>query len=237
MKYFEIILACALAIYTVLEGKKWKTIGGKKRFVILVGIIFSITVAYNAFVEIQKSNLLEKVNARIGDIQDIQNDETVFFPKLQIGNNGTAFILGKNVLQFNPVKNPLLLYVKNNRLIFTAIIYDEKGNAIAVIDNNIWKLYDNKFEYNNDDNSLELVRYGDRKVFFQIDLRKGIAHFSGYIFDKDRNGFYFAEDTTIRHGAIMSLIGPGYTSQSAQEYAPIIPLFKYPRERFLGVRN
>lgn len=228
---FEIFLTLILVIYAAIEGLKWKKISPiKKGFVVLV-ITSALITAFVAYQEIQKEILLEKINASFGDITDSQN---ATFPNIAVGDNDSAAVLrvgGNGVCSFTNMPNLFKVYVKDSKLYINIVIYDEGGKPIAAVYENTWTRYNNDYEYNNDDNAFEIVREGDRQVYFHIELRNGKAFVSGFIYTVTGYGLYLYEDN--KNSILQPLVPNLY-------YNPpniVSPLFKYPREKYMGVRD
>ena len=141
---------------------------------VIITIAIALSVAINTFIKNKKEDLLEKITASFGEISD---ETEVPVAKMEIDNGGSIFTLSKaGVFGIKPEFDDLFkLYVKSNKLFINAIIRDRKGDVIAAIYQNEWTWYKKGYEYNNDNNAFEIVTQGDRKVFFNVDLQKGIS--------------------------------------------------------------
>jgi hypothetical protein len=69
MKTLEIIFSLVAAILTVLVTYKWKEIDLFGRVTLIVIIIAAILVAVNSFRDTRKEALIERVNAKFGEIK------------------------------------------------------------------------------------------------------------------------------------------------------------------------
>ena len=141
------------------------------------------------------------------------------------------------VVDFGGYPNLLKLYVKNQRLVINMIIRDTSGNPIIAIYQNTWTIYQNGYEYNYDNHAIEIVTKGERKVFCSVELRKGTVHLLG--------AFISPPDDTLRKKGLVGLYL--FEEEKYSIVAPIYhlnlygnekvkPLFKYPKEKYLGVR-
>jgi hypothetical protein len=148
-----------------------------------------------------------------------------------------------------PETGPLFrVYVRNAKLFVDAVIRDINGKAIAVIDGNEWTMYNEEYEYNNDETGFEIVTKGDRKVFFQIYLEGGIAHVLGMILNESGIGVKFLQDSSAlkrnypirdEETLLFRLIsGTANDSLRKELYKPLDgAIFKYPRAKYFGVRK
>lgn len=182
-----------------------------------------------------KEALIERINANFGDIEDLHG-ATV--PQMRIGNSdsGAIFILGgTGVLNFAPYGPLIKLYVKDQKLYVNTIIRNLDGKVIAAIEDNTWTLFENDFEYNDDNKTaFELVSKGDRKVFFQVELKNGLAYISGYLLNEDGIGFIFY-NRQGQSGSFIFTIGDKDENKSKIPKDIFIPrIFKYPRSKYYG---
>jgi hypothetical protein len=169
-------------------------------------------------------------------------NQSVDYPILKIGDDSSAVFLpdkdGYIYFEVWNLKSYFRIYTKNNSLHLTTVIRNLEGKAIASVVDNEWekiKLAEG-FDFNNDNSGFEIIEKGDRNVIFQIDLRNGVAYFSGFIIDSDGSGICLTKlaGSTIYNTAIVRVV-PG--TKVAYPKTHIKPLFKYPRERYLGIRN
>jgi hypothetical protein len=230
MKTLEIIAVLVAAILTILATFKWKTLDWIGRSALIVGIVAAAIVAYNSYEKNQRDDLLEQINATYGDISDLDG---ATIPEVQIGEDGTKFVLLDGVFNFKPFGPLIKVYVKDKKLFVNTIIHQKGGEVIAAIDGNTWTTFDKNYEYNNDETAFELVTAGERKVYFQIALKNGIAHMSGILLNEKGEGIEFVNRPDL-NGSTLTPIGPYATTAILQYY--IQPIFKYPRQKYYGQR-
>jgi hypothetical protein len=234
MKITEILLVLIVAIYSIITANKWKDLNIFKRSFIIISILAAIIFAYNAYFSWNNEWTKEKIGTKYGEVQ---NQGKATTPILQIGDNGTTFLDFSDRL-FNSVFKEfapkLKIYVKNNKLYLTTIIRDPSGKVIAAIIDNEWEKNENvsDYDYNNDDNGFEVITVGDRNVCFQVDLKNGVAHIAGFFINEDGKGVCLANlpDTEFSIIAIMDL------NKKHFPQSKIPAIFKYPRDRYLGMR-
>lgn len=241
MKIFEYILGGIVGVLIAINIPKWTRLNWKEKTLAIAGIIFALVVAYDGITDYLNTDLKEKINASYGDIYDVQ-DATL--PSIAIGMRGNTpkFItneMGTFNLRIGNVlfSNLLKVYIKKNKLYVNMIIYDSTGIPALGIFENTWKVYADEFEYNYDNQAIEVVTNGTHELLFHLELRDGVVHIEGNIYlpktDSSRNhrfkGIKVFKDSY--GGAIMPLDG------SKKDINNSIPnIFKYPREKYLGVR-
>jgi hypothetical protein len=237
MKAIEIILTCVAAILAGLVTYKWKSLDTLGKITLITIIIAAILIAINSYRQSKKDSLIEKINAKFGDIKDIDG---AIFPKMAVGNkNAGAFYYSSNnvgVFDIEPVGPLIKIYVLNNRLFVNVIVRDLYGKAIAVIEDNTWTIFDNDFEYNNDNTAFELVSKGERIVYFQIELSNGIAYISGYLLNNKGFGFAFFNLPGGVNKSLALVVKPDLNSTRIPQNLNIPRIFKYPRGKYYRVR-
>jgi hypothetical protein len=185
-KYFKMtevsgmVASLLIAIIAIFNGIKWKEISNRKRIVVLLAIIGASLMFINQYKSYKKSKIIDRINATFGDITDTKN-ATV--PIVVIGNSNVKFTSKNGVINLGPGIE-FKVYIKKNKLFVNIVIHNSKGQSIAVIEENTWTIFENDYEYNNDAQAFELVTKGDRKVFFQIFLKEGVAHVNGMFSNK-----------------------------------------------------
>lgn len=124
--------------------------------------------------------------------------------------------------------DPLLsLKIVNNKLFVTTYIRDSKGELVAELVDNEWKLNINSiFDRNYNDQALE-VRDGKGEIILQIVNFGDVIHFAGVF--NCKNGKTFALIPTGESGAIMEIKPPGVDLQNK-----ILPVFTYPSDLHFG---
>ena len=224
------LCAGILGIITPIKWKELKLMG--KTSLIFTVISLGVGSAYT-YSQYQKSNLIEKVNASFGNIYDNKNSR---YPRIAIGFVNDAPILEyvkSGTFEVNHV--PLLkLYLKDNKLFVNIVIKDSLGNPILAIADNEWTKYQDAYEFNNDENAIELVTKGDRKVFFHLKLSNGIAYIEGTLYTGLYKGVNLFVGKEIDEGWNgIQILGKGTVIDNDN----LKRLFKYPRERYLGIRE
>ena len=234
MKIFQIILVLVLSIYSIINIPKLKRKNWKTRIFTLLSLLAAFVISWNGIKDFNKQQLLEKINSSYGELVNTK-ESTV--PMVKIGDTKAAFIIkGTGVFNFPPYTNLFKVFVKDNRLYLNMIVRDRGGNIIAAIYENVWTMYDNSYEYNDDENAFEIVTRGDRKVFFHMELKEGAAHIEGFLFSENCYGLYFHPSKSIIgvDGAFADQIRPGELVSITYN---IQRIFKYPRAKYYGIRE
>lgn len=234
MKILEIILVLILSIYSIVNISKWKKKNWKVRAFTLLSIITAFIVSWNAVQDFNKQQLLERINSSFGELV---NTKESTIPLVKIGDTKAGFIIkGTGVFNFPPYSNLFKVFVKNNRLYLNMIVRDRESNIVAAIHENTWTMFDNSYEYNDDENAFEIVTKGDRKVYFHMELKEGVAHLEGFLFSENGYGLYFypSKSEIGIDGAFAYKIEPGKLISITYN---IQRIFKYPREKYYGIRE
>ncbi|RDC62074.1 hypothetical protein [Adhaeribacter pallidiroseus] len=148
MKTLGISSVTLSAILTIIATTNWEKLGYIGQLAIIFGIIGTIITAYYSYKQVEKENLLEKINSKIGDIVDLKGKATI--PLLMVGDSGTIFSIA-NGIPFSDINGPLIkITIKDNKLYVDSIIRSNKGDVIAALHNNTWSLYSSDYEYNNE---------------------------------------------------------------------------------------
>jgi hypothetical protein len=248
-EFIGIVITLIIVNLSLILSKKWKKLNKWGRLLRVVSIAGSIIISYNQFNSLMKAKLIEKVQAKFGNIKDL-NGATI--PRLCGGKCvGGGWPLSGAALFTIANTGPLFrVYIKNARLFVDIIIRDKSLNPIAVIDENEWTVFSNDYEYNNNETGFEIVTKGDRKVYFQIYLERGIAHILGIVTNKDGIGVKFMQQEPNGEihlldkdhdyeSFLVTMILPTTDENKAKKAYEAVgdPIFKYPRERYLGVRK
>ncbi len=241
MEVTGMVIAFFAGIFAIFKGVKWSQSSKSKQLFIIFGIVGAIVLFWNQYNAWSQKNLIEKVNATFGDINDINNAQ---IPILEFGSSHSGVTLLNKYGVFNAGFGDLLkLYVANNKLYVNTIIRDMDGKPIAVINENTWKLYNSNYEYNNNNEAFELVTKGERKVYFQVKLEKGIARVQGMLLNDMGKGVYVQSLPERKDGyESMMIIANGNLQKIGNlqydiKTSTVIPLFKYPREKYLGKKR
>ncbi len=167
MIYLTLFFAILIPILTLFVKGKWKGTNWAERSILIITVLAAGAGAYVSYMKWQKDELIEKVESRFGQIDDL-NGAT--FPKIAFGADNNAavdwdvLVKGWNDLLGFPA--PFRLYVKEGKLFIDIVVRDKNGKAIAVINGNEWEVYDSEFEYNDDETGFEMVVKGDRESIF-----------------------------------------------------------------------
>ncbi len=228
MTKLNIILIAVLAIGGIVAAVKWKEMNFGVKSLTVLAVIGAIVTGIVEWKKYKKETLLERIAAKYGELTD---DKDATYPEIQIGNSGAYFVLrGTGAFNFPEFPNMFKLYVKKNKIYFTSVIWDKTGKPLAAIEDNVWTLYTDDYEYNNDDQALEIVTKGDRKVYFQIELINGIARIAGVLYTREGRGMHFSGEPG-EGGSIVIINDP-----ETFEMPNLPKIFRYPREGFYGVR-
>lgn len=240
MNTLEKILTVLLVVYTILKANKWAELKVLDKIFVVLAIMTAIIVAYNSIHKIQKDRkkeekelLIEKINSSYGDLIDTQNAKKL---SVMIGKSGMKFIPDNETFTFKGLngKDDLFkAFMKNDKLFVNMVVRDVNGEVIAAIYENTWTIYDNDYEFNNDDTAFELVSKGDRKVFLHLELIDGEINFEGAALDDNGKGlFMYGVD-----GKGTKFIPINKKEDFVLTKDKIKPLFKYPRQKYFGIRN
>src|ERR1035437_1776419 len=233
MKGFEVLLILFLGIYSAITVSNWKKIGLGKKLFVIVSLILAVVVAWNTIADLNKQRFIDKITASFGEINDLDN-ATVPMIKLGMKDRGPGIILDKNgVLGINNL-DLLKLFIKNDKLYIDVVIRDSNGEPILAIYENEWEKYNDSYEFNNDVRAVELVTKGERKVFFHVELIKGSARIEGVLLTENKDGIYIFDKDTTAYGAGFTIFENGRYKLLNSDI--IKPLFKYPRDKYLGLR-
>jgi hypothetical protein len=238
MIIIEILLIAIIALLGLILPYKWKKLKKFQKKILSVLVLLTIVLAIvqirNSRYEKAKEELIEKVNSSFGELEFDGEPVTT----LILGNkegSGSVIIKSPNGTPLNDKYGPLIrIGIKDEKLLVNIVVRDLNGEAIAVIDRDTWKVYDDDYEYNDDNGkAFELVTKGDRKVFFQIEYKNELVHVSGHLLNPEGGGVVIYYDKNGK------LVVSDYT------YASIINeiknlniprLFKYPRGKYYGER-
>lgn len=230
MKVLEYILAALLSSYAIYSATNWYTQSVTGKVFMVLSILLLIIICFNAIKQKNKEDQDEKINSVIGNIKS--NDSHNGIIDLFIGDNGnTRFRLGSGGFISDGDDPIFKLSIENNKLELYALIRDPHGKVAAVIEKNVWTCFNN--EYNNDTNAFEIVTAGERKVYFQIEYKNGCAHFRGALVNsKGTGGMFWIDDNGSARG--IQLVNNSFNINIDLKSKVI---FKYPRQKYLGVRK
>lgn len=245
LTYLELIIAPILLAYSIILTVKWKKTKPAKKIFIIATIGVSFLIAYNGIVGYKKNELIKNIEASYGEIvkgnnttiPSIRLGNPVFFTTINYPKNQYGIFLG-----MGRGRELIKVHVDKGKLFVNVIIRDYNKEIIAVISENTWKLFDSNYEYNNDKNAFELVTKGDRKVFMHIEFKDGFVYVEGF-FITQIFGIYilpnYETDDLWLHIVDGDNDGDNLNKDiyfSDLNSGVLNPIFKYPREKYFGVR-
>jgi hypothetical protein len=247
MNTLEKILSLILAIYTIIKASNWSELNPLDKGFFVLAIIIALVVAYNSIKQIQDENkkkkkeklkeekelLIEKINSSFGDLNDTENAKKL---SVAIGKSGMRFVPNNETFTFKGFQGKEDLFkafIKNDKLFVNIVVRDVNGEVIAAIFENTWTIFDNNYEYNNDETAFELVSKGDRKVFLNIELFNAEIIFEGAALDDNGKGLFMYGV----EGKGTKFIPINKKEDFTLTKNKIKPLFKYPRQKYFGIRN
>jgi hypothetical protein len=247
LTYIELIIAPFLLTYSIFLSVKWKKASNWKKIFIILSILTSILIAYNGITGYKKQKLKESIEAKYGEFI---NKNKSYIPKIRFGNPESFITVNypenTNGIFLSAQRELIEVYVKDGKLYVNAVIRDYKKEIIAVISDNTWKIFDENYEYNNDENSFELVTKGDRNVFMHIEFKSGYVYVEGFLISENfgvyfypQRGFWIWPDQIMMHIVDSDNDNKELDKNIYFEDLKsnlINPIFKYPREKYLGVR-
>jgi hypothetical protein len=206
----------------------------------IFAIIFVIQVTNHLIDKIEKAkqkrkeNLIERINTKFGEI----NTEGAKEQFMKLGYKENSIIINLVDAVFSVGELPIIkLEISNARLMINVVIRDFDGTPIVVIEDSVWTVYDNDYEYNNDDTAFELVTKGGRNVFFQAYFIDNIIHFTGYLINEDGIGMAIYNNNNEINSSELALNSKEDESKLPNTSDLGIPrIFKYPREKYYGGR-
>ncbi len=154
--------------------------------------------------------------------------------KVQIGNSGTFFVWagsGNELFRFTEASG-LTLESINGRLLVSTLVNDDRGNPVAELIRNEWKVAPppKTWDRNYDDNSLEVKNEAGR-IVLQVRLLTDRIQLQGEWLDQNGRGIRLVAGDDPSTGALMVTFGP----KSKPSAPPFIkPIFKYPSDRHFG---
>lgn len=184
-----------------------------------------------------------KYDSHLSSKDNAINATRGFFKTVKIDASSTAWLMFGQMLMSGAVHgdigfgsdpiSPILVKKINGKLNISAIIRDSKGDEIASISGNNWEITNSQnIEYNNDSKGLEIMT--GKRVIFQLNIVKDTVICYG-MFCSENGTCLYADSTGNLYSPIKN------TALTQRFILPpsliIKPLFKYPRFKYLGVRN
>jgi hypothetical protein len=225
---FLSVIATILALIVKTKWKETKTLGKISFLVTAIGLGIG---GYLEYKSLRKSELLEKINSSFGEISDRQD---VTIPLMALGFSKNNAMVGGESLRGSIVLGHftvIQVYIKNHKLNVTTIIRDKSGEPILAILDNEWTIYKNDFEYNYDENSIEIVSKGERIVFFHLKLLDGVVYTEGSLYTKNGNGINICPSDGMNSKIVL------LDKNTIVDNSTLKRIFKYPIEKYIGVRE
>ena len=182
-------------------------------------------------------------NNRLSSKDNAINATTGFFKTVKIDRTSNGWLKFGGVLMTKVVHgnigfgsdpiSPILVKKLNSKLNISAIIRDSNGDEIASISGNTWQITNSQnIQYNNDSKGLEIIT--GRRVIFQLNIVKDTVICYG-MFCSEEGICIYADSTGNVYTPIKNI---RLTQRFVLPPGLIIrPLFKYPRFKYLGVRD
>jgi len=237
MKILEIILPAIIVILGIILTYKWKKLSTFQKIILSIFILLTIALTIvqikNSQYAKAKEEYIEKINSKFGELYFDGETETI----IVVGNKDERFIINSpdGTPFVNKKHDPVIrMNIKDGKLLVYILIRDLNGEVIAVIDGDTWTVFDDDYEYNDDNGkAFELVTKGERKVFFQIEYKNELVHVSGYMLNPDGSGvvIYYNEK-----GHLIANIADNASKINKIKNINISRLFKYPRSKHYGER-
>ncbi|MFC2061448.1 hypothetical protein ACFLUV_02955 [Elusimicrobiota bacterium] len=232
MEYIGIILVAVIAIIGWIKPHR-----ATKPFkiVTVILILFFLIIQLSLQKKAEKHTKIKEYTGKLASkIQNTITDyKTREYVKLEIGNSGTVFKIKrpKNEPLFSFFsENALSIWKENNEIRVSSILRNEKGEIIAEIVANEWKVNEeNSYDRNYNTHALE-VRDKRGDVVLQVRLVEDKIQFQGKFYDKSGNGIAIVDPESREGIAIMEMTG----ETNPELKNKIKPIFKYPSELHLG---
>lgn len=175
-----------------------------------------------------------------GELRTEQNDVLLsskdsIYPKLELGDSGAIFLFageaGTPLFKF--FENSHLTVVKEGgQLKVSTNIYDKRGNLVAELRNNEWRVNQNiSFDRNFSNHALE-VKDSSGDVVLQVRLVEDRIQIQAKFYGPNGEGVALGKgfDALGNPGGIMEVTGPRHPVLQMK----IPPLFRYPSDLHLG---
>lgn len=172
----------------------------------------------------------KQIDATVGYFSKIK-DTTSSFPFFRIGSNTSMGNSEGDISIAEPI-DPIRVVKRKGQILIFATVRDSKGDPLARLSGNSWEISNKAgIEYNNDGSGFEITA-GER-VVFQINIIKDTVFYYGMMCGENGQCTYL--------GPRLPYI-PVRKMQGTQRFILpndflLTPLFKYPRYKYLGVRE
>lgn len=156
-----------MGVLTLFTTYKWKEINLLGKITLILSIFLAFIVLINAYKAAKKEALIERIEAKFGDIDTKGAKQTI----MMLGNRDDGakvhLLDGVFIMRGLDDKPFIKLDVVDDKLLVNVVIRDLSGKVIAVIEDSTWTVFDDNYEYNDVPNAFELVTKGERDVFFK----------------------------------------------------------------------
>ena len=157
------------------------------------------------------------------------------FPQLELGDSGAVLLYagpqGQPLFQIFDDTH-LTIEVERKQLKVSTLIRDKRGNVVAELLRNEWKVNQSiAFDRNYSQEALE-VRDAGGDVVLQIRIKEDRVQFAGKFYDKNGRGVAFGKvtDGAGNTGGGIEQTGPAHPELRMR----IEPFFRYPSDQHLG---
>jgi hypothetical protein len=229
-----IILAIAAAVVQTIkeindyktDKEKWKNNKWKplRLSVLALTIILIFGLALKEISDSRDAEHKAEVESETGKLENTGAPVRTF-PKIVAGS-----------LHMDNVQNPFpgfnKIWVENGQIMVDIDFFDRTGESYGSLRGNIWHIQDPKVDYNDDSNGVEVVSADGKTVLFQIDYRGDEVYCQGAFCQADGRCDYVSSKGDLQNPPV---IGSARFAMPEDFY--IKPLFKYPRDIYLHVRD
>jgi hypothetical protein len=234
VKLALVILALVLALlgwYKPDTVPVWLT--GVATAILVVVAILQIALLRKEKKEKEKSRYTGELRTEQDDVLLSSKDSK--YPKLELGDSGAVFLFagetGTPLFRF--FENSHLTVVKDGgQLKVSTNIYDKRGNLVAELRNNEWRVNQNaSFDRNFSNCALE-VKDASGDIILQVRLVEDRIQIQAKFYGPNGEGVALGKgfDAQGNPGGIMEITGPRHPVLQMQ----IPPLFKYPSDLHMG---
>ncbi|MEW6455266.1 MAG: hypothetical protein AB1410_00945 [Acidobacteriota bacterium] len=233
MKYLLIVIMAIIAIIGWLKPRvipSWLTIA--MVFLIILGAIIQFVIQRKEYMDKEISKYAGKLENKSKTI--LLDPQEKQYPQFEFGDSGA--ILDYRGPEGSPLfkifeDNCLTIWTENGNLKISTIIRNKKGEVVAELLANEWKIKKEKaFDRNFTKDALE-VKDETGDIVLQIRVKDNRVQFQGKFYDGNGQGIAFGKiDTPQGAGGIIEITCPDHPILELK----IKPIFKYPSEMHLG---
>ena len=225
------IVAIKEIVTAIREGKKESSKKSTKYLIVGLSILASVLLGIVAIDESVTKSRNDGISSRVGEFNGTNSryTKTTYPLMTYFGTNEVGGF--KENVSING-QDYLHCWIEDGRIMLDFDIKDSRGNVIASIKPEGWKIYSSQIDYNNDQNGFEVIR-GDGKVIFQIELKGNVVVSNGVIYVNGSKSYLVGDNTGMR----MIKIPENTEDIWLPSVLNLQPIFKYPREKHFGERN